>query len=168
MLASPICHSGLLHSSTTSRTASMPLHHPCEFDPAPTTSLQWFQQLGVAPAPGTHTRLELTGKYSSVIATIYNLSLVHPSHWDASLLTWPILSSTLKYTLAIYGFSNPTKDTLLQYVNKGIKRFQGEVQHLRQPITTSILQQLKTHLHHCSDLEYHDKCMLWAAFCLAL
>lgn len=154
----------------------MPIHHPCQLDPALATNLRWFQLLGVAPSTrrtyqaGINRYLQFCARYH-----------LHP--FPSSPLTLRYfavhLADSVKHsTIKIYlcglrlhhlelGFSNPTDDMLLQYVIKGIKRSQGEVWRPRFPITMSILRQLKIQLHYCSELEFHDKRMLWAAFCLA-
>ena len=59
---------------------------------------------------------------------------------------------------------DPTQDTLLQYVVKGIKRSQSAPTRPRLPITLSILKALKQVLHNAIHYSRHNKCMLWAAF----
>lgn len=63
-------------------------------------------------------------------------------------------------------FPIPTDNLLLQYTLKGIRRAQGDSTRPRLPITTTILKLLKSRLH-ASSIPYHDKRMLWAAFCTA-
>ena len=165
-----------LHSSTTCTTAPKSIHHPCQLDPALTTSLQLFQWLGVAPSTRRTYQVGI-GRYLQFCES-YHLQPFPGSpltlRYFAAYLAHSVKHSTIKIYLSAIrlrhlelGFSNPTEDTLLYYVIKGIKRSQGEIRHPRLPITTSILCQLKTQLHHCSEPQYHDKCMLWAAFCLA-
>lgn len=86
------------------------------------------------------------------------------------------LSTSVKHcTLKVYisalrlfhienGHSDPTKDMLLQYVIKGIKRSQLASVRPRLPITVDLLRDLKRALHSSSTLSFHDKRMLWAAF----
>ena len=62
---------------------------------------------------------------------------------------------------------DPTHDTLLQYVVKGIKRSQSAPTRPRLPITLSILKALKQALHNATHHTMHDKRMLWAAFTTA-
>ena len=62
---------------------------------------------------------------------------------------------------------NPTHDTLLQYIVKGIKRSQSAPTRPRLPITLSILKALKQALHNATHHTLHDKRMLWAAFTTA-
>ena len=64
-------------------------------------------------------------------------------------------------------YQDPTRDTLLQYVIKGIKRTQSVNTRQRLPITVQVLKALKTVLHNSPQLTYHDKRMLWAAFAMA-
>ena len=64
-------------------------------------------------------------------------------------------------------YQDPTRDTLLQYVIKGIKRTQSVNTRQRLPITVQVLKDLKTVLHNSPQLTYHDKRMLWAAFAVA-
>ena len=89
-------------------------------------------------------------------------------------LSLSVKHSTIKVYLAALrllhienGYTDPTADTLLQYVIKGIKRSQTSPTRTRLPITIDILRQLKQALHNSSSITLHDKRMLWAAFCTA-
>ena len=73
-----------------------------------------------------------------------------------------------------HGLPNPTDDSPLQLVCRGIHHQQGNQQRTRLPITVSHLRTLKSHLrtlkeqlrvsHHTA----HEQRMLWASFTLAL
>ena len=66
-----------------------------------------------------------------------------------------------------HGHTDPTQDTLLQYVVKGIKCSQSTTTRPRLPITIVILRALKAALHNSTMLTSANKRMLWAAFCIA-
>ena len=89
------------------------------------------------------------------------------------------LARSVKYsTLKVYlsalrllhiesSYPDPTKDSLLEYVIKGIKRSQSTASRPRLPITLNLLRDLKRALHNSHTITMHDKRMLWAAFCTA-
>ena len=64
------------------------------------------------------------------------------------------------------GMSDPTVDSLLQLVCRGIRRLQGDNQRTRLPITVNLLRTLKNQLAH-SNYSYEEQRMLWAAFSIA-
>ena len=109
---------------------------------------------------------------------MYNLSPLPASpltlRYFCAHLSKTVRHSTIKLYLSAlrllhieHGFPDPTADTLLQYVVKGIKRSQSSPTANRLPITTQMLRDLKTALHRARALAVHDKRMLWAAFCTA-
>ena len=81
--------------------------------------------------------------------------------------------TTIKTYLAAIGWhhinkspSNPTSNKCLLYVMKGIKRLQVRSTSKQMAITLLVLKNLKIQLHR-SEISFHDKRMLWAAFYLA-
>ena len=66
-----------------------------------------------------------------------------------------------------HSLDDPTKDPLLQYIVKGIRRSQTNNSRPRLPITIQLLRDLKLALHNATALTVHNKRMLWAAFCVA-
>ena len=92
----------------------------------------------------------------------------------AAHLSTSVKHSTIKLYLSALrlfhiecGYPDPTGDTLLHYVIKGVKRCQSTATKLRLPITIHTLKDLKLALHNAPSLPTHDKRMLWAAFCTA-
>ena len=105
---------------------------------------------------------------------------------SANLIPYPASSLTLQYFVASLSdklsyttylaairwhhikksLSDPTSNKRLLYVMKGIKRLQVRSTSKRMTITLPVLKDLKIQLHR-SEMSFHDKRMLWTAFCLA-
>ena len=67
-----------------------------------------------------------------------------------------------------HGHGDPLQQAdLLKYVLNGLQRSQTSHSHPRQPVTVSILRQLKASLQAHRDLNRFDKRLLWSAFTLA-
>ena len=151
--------------------------HPCAADRNLTETLAALQLLGVAPS----TRRTYASGISRFgqFCTQYNLKLLPASsltlHYFCAHLSNSLQFATIKtYLSAIRllhiesGLSDPTQDTLLQYVVRGIKRAQSShTAHTRLPITIHVLKDLKRALHDTTKLSLQDKRMLWVAFCTA-
>ena len=173
----PFFHAGIPAGGPWSGCSAHTPPHPCTADRGLTEALAALQRLGVAPS----TRRT----YSSGIARFRQFCAQH------NLLLLPASSLTLRYfcahlstslqhaTIKTYlsairllyiesGLPDPTQDTLLQYVVRGIKRLQsGPAAHTRLPVTIHVLKDLKRALHDTNELSLHNKRMLWAAFCTA-
>ena len=65
-----------------------------------------------------------------------------------------------------HGFPDPTDDSLLELVCRGIRRQQGDHQRTRLPITINHLRTLKNQLR-VSQYSLLEQRMLWASFTLA-
>ena len=64
------------------------------------------------------------------------------------------------------GMSDPTVESLLKLVCRGIRRLQGDNQCTCLPITVNLLLTLKNQLAHL-NCSYGEQRMLWAAFSIA-
>ena len=167
---------GLPSSSPHSRPPPHSSHHPCTADPALSVQLAHLQTLGVAPSTRRTYQAGIT--QFQRFCSNYNLHPLPASaltlRYFAAHLSTSVKHSTIKLYLSALrlfhiecGYPDPTGDTLLHYVIKGVKRCQSTATKPRLPITIHTLKDLKRALHNAPSLPTHDKRMLWAAFCTA-
>ena len=138
--------------------------------------MQALQAMGVAPSTRRTYQAGIT-RFLEFCCT-FSLSPLPASpltlRYFCAHISPAVCHSTVKlYLSAIrlyhieHEHPDPTKDTLLQYVVKGIKRSQSAPTRPRLPITLSTLKALKLALHNSTHHSLHDKRMLWAAFTTA-
>ena len=159
----PLFHAGIPAGIPRRSTRAHPNIHPCAADRPLTARLHTLQQLGVAPSTRRTyqagvTRFEDFCQLYSLCAYL-STSVKHP--------TIKLYLSAIRLHHIEHGHTDPTQDTLLQYVVKGIKRSQSTTTRPRLPITIDILRALKAALHNSTTLTLTNKRMLWAAFCIA-
>ena len=141
-----------------------------------TAQLQRLQTLGVAPSTRRTYQAGITQFRS--FCSQYHLPFLPASsltlRYFCAHLSTRVKHSTIKLYLSALrllhienGFPDPTDDTLLQYVVKGVKRSQSTSTRPRLPITLQLLRNLKQALHDSHSTTTPDKRMLWAAFCTA-
>ena len=117
-----------------------------------TRFVQFCAQFNLNPLPASHLTLR------------YFCTYLSPS---VRLTTIKLYLSAIRFHHIRHEHQDPTRDTLLQYVVKGIKRTQSLNTRQRLPITLQVLKALKSALHNSPQFTYHDKRMLWAAFVVA-
>ena len=138
--------------------------------------LQMLQLLGIAPSTrrtyqaGMTRFLKFCAQFNLTPLPVSPLTL----RYFCAYLSASVRHTTIKLYLSAIRFhhiqqeyQDPTRDTLLQYVIKGIKRTQSVNTRQQLPITVQVLKALKTALHNSPQLTYHDKRMLWAALAVA-
>ena len=142
-----------------------------------TRRLHHLQQLGIAPS--TQRTYQAGVRRYERFCSLYDVA------------PWPTSELTLRYfcthtsrslshaTILVYlaairhhhlqlGLGDPlTRQPLLAYLCKGIKRYQGTQGRVRLPLTGALLKEIKSHLWQATDLRELDKLALWAALTLA-
>ena len=83
-----------------------------------------------------------------------------------SYKTIKVYLAGIRLTHIEHGLPDPTDDSPLQLVCRGIRRQQGDQQRTRLPITVNYLRTLKEQLR-VSYYTAHEQRMLWASFTLA-
>ena len=175
-----LLHAGISVGGPGSIASPSYTPHPCTQDRPLTAHLQRLQLLGVAPSTRRTYQTGITASCSFVLCLT---SPPPPPPLPASPLTLryfctylatSVRHSTIKLYLTAIRFQHiqhehpdPTNDTLLQYVVKGVKRSQCVTTRPRLPVTIQVLRDLKTALHEATHQTYYNKRMLWAAFVVA-
>ena len=117
-----------------------------------TRFVQFCAQFNLTPLPASHLTLR------------YFCAYLSPSVRNTTI---KLYLSAIRFHHIQHEHQDPTRDTLIQYVVKGIKRTQSLNTRQRLPITLQALKALKSALHNSPQFSYHDKRMLRAAFVVA-
>ena len=117
-----------------------------------TRFIHFCAQFNLTPLPASHLTLRYFCAYLSP-------SVCHT--------TIKLYLSAIRYHHIQHERQDPTRDTLLQYVVKGIKRTQSLNTRQLLPITLLVLKALKSDFHNSPQFSCHDKCMARAAFVVA-